>query len=85
MIGKFSFRENSAGQIVIQCSGGSPATGQHTKKDLCHDTREDMISSGLSVKYGTSIVEMKDIFNITTRSKIHSQYHSTERIWSKFI
>jgi hypothetical protein len=80
-----SLRESSAGQIAIQCSEGSPATRQNPKNDLCHDIGEDMISSGLPVEYGNSIAGMKDIFNMTTRSKIHRQYPSTERICSEFI
>jgi hypothetical protein len=43
-------RENSAGQIAIQCSEGSPATGQRPKNGLCHDIREDIISSGPPVE-----------------------------------
>jgi hypothetical protein len=41
-----SLRENSASQIAIQCSEGSPATRQHPKNDLFHDIGEDMISNG---------------------------------------
>jgi hypothetical protein len=78
-------RESSAGQIVIQCLEGSPATGQQPKNDLCHDIGEDMINSGLPVQYGNSIAGMKDIFNLTTRSKMHRQYPSTKRIYSEFI
>jgi hypothetical protein len=87
-IRRYSFnalRENSAGQIAIQCPEGSPATGQCPKNDLCHDIREDVISSGLPVEYGNSIAEMKDIFNMTTISKIRRQYPSTERTCSEFI
>jgi hypothetical protein len=39
-------REDSAGQLTIQCSQGSPATRQHPKNGLFHDIGEDMISSG---------------------------------------
>jgi hypothetical protein len=37
--------EYSAGQITIQCSEGSPATGQHPRNDNCHYIGEGMISS----------------------------------------
>jgi hypothetical protein len=43
-------RENSIGQIAIQCSEGSHATGQHPKNDFFHDIGEDMISSGPPVE-----------------------------------
>jgi hypothetical protein len=62
-------REYSAGQITIQYSEGSPATAQHPRNDNCHDIGESMISSGLPVEQGNSIVGMKDMFNMTTRSK----------------
>jgi hypothetical protein len=68
-VGLFVLRENSAGQIAIQCSEGSPATGQHPKNDLFHDIGEDMINSGPPVEYRNSIIGMMDIFNMTTRPK----------------
>jgi hypothetical protein len=43
-------RKYSAGQITIQCSEGSPATGQHPRNENCHDIGEGMISSGLPVE-----------------------------------
>jgi hypothetical protein len=43
-------RENSAGQITIQCSEGSPATGQHPKNDFFHGIGEDMIDSAPPVE-----------------------------------
>jgi hypothetical protein len=43
-------REYSAGQIIIQCSEGSPATGQYPRNDNCHDIGEGMISSGSPVE-----------------------------------
>jgi hypothetical protein len=46
----FFLREYSAGQITIQCSEGSPATGQHSRNDNCHDIREGIISSGSPVE-----------------------------------
>jgi hypothetical protein len=45
-----ALREYSAGQITIQCSEGSPATGQHPRNDNCHDIGEGMISSGSPVE-----------------------------------
>jgi hypothetical protein len=62
-------RENSAGQIATECSEGSPATGQHPKNHLCCDIGDDMITSGSPVKQGNSIVGMKNIFIMTTKSK----------------
>jgi hypothetical protein len=62
-------REYSSCQITIQCSEGSPATGQHPRNDNCHDIGEGMISSGSPVESGNSIVGMKNMFNMTTRSK----------------
>jgi hypothetical protein len=62
-------REYSAGQITIQCSEGSPATRQHPRNDNCHDIGEGVISSGSPVEYENLIVGMKDMFNMTTRSK----------------
>jgi hypothetical protein len=44
-----------------------------------------MISSGPPVELGNSILGMKDIFNMTTRSKMHHQYSSNEKICSEFI
>jgi hypothetical protein len=49
-IQKYALREYSAGQITIQCSEGSPATGQHPRNDNCHDIGESMISSGSAVE-----------------------------------
>jgi hypothetical protein len=49
-LGESVFRENFAGQIAIQRSEGSPAAGQHPKNSLCHDIREDMMSSGPPVE-----------------------------------
>jgi hypothetical protein len=43
-------REYSADQIIIQCTEGSLATGQHPMNDNCHDTGEGMISSGSLVE-----------------------------------
>jgi hypothetical protein len=59
----------SASQITIQSSECSPATGQHPRNDNCHDIGEGMISSGLPVESGNPIGGMKDMFNMTTRSK----------------
>jgi hypothetical protein len=49
-LGESVLRENSAGQITIQRSEGSPAAGQHPKNSLCHDIGEDMMSSGPPVE-----------------------------------
>jgi hypothetical protein len=43
-------REYFAGQITIQCSEGSPATGQHPRNENWHDIGECMISSGSFVE-----------------------------------
>jgi hypothetical protein len=47
---KLKLRENSAGQIAIQCSEGSPAAGQHPKNGLFHDIGDNMMSNGPPVE-----------------------------------
>jgi hypothetical protein len=43
-------KEDFAGQITIQCSEGSSATGQYPKNRICHGFGEGMINSGPPVE-----------------------------------
>jgi hypothetical protein len=71
--------------MVIQCSEGYLGTGQYPKNGLFYEIGEDMISSGPPAERVNSIVGMKDIFNMTARSKMHHQYPGSERLCSEFI
>jgi hypothetical protein len=82
---KPSFRENSADQIAIQCSEGSPGTERHLKKGPVECVGGNMIRNGPPVEEVTSLVGMKDFFSTTRGSTICNQYPRTERIFSEFI
>jgi hypothetical protein len=80
-----SFKENSADQIAIQCSEGSPGTERHLKKGPLEYVGESMIRNRPPVEEVTSLIRLKD-FVITTRgSTICNQYPRAERIFSEFI